>query len=185
MSSFNIPFLGADYRYFYTYLSQFKKELKNSWIEFNGFVEVTLKAPGNFTKLKKYELGGAAILLFLLVLLFIGKGFLSNWDKLKSLSEHVSFFSGWLQSIAIISSIACIAIVFPYIVLGIFYFININYLYKSKYYHYFIILCGFIGAVLFLTAFCNFLLYQYITYFGGWGIIDINYLSSSNGVAKK
>ncbi|AGX89217.1 hypothetical protein [Mycoplasma parvum] len=177
LSSSNIPFLGTEYRYFYTYLAQFKRELKNAWIEFNGFVEITLKAPQNFDKLKKFEIYGAVLLLTMLGFLLFGKTFLFNWEKVRFASEHINFFSNWTYAIVILSAIACIAIVFPYIILGIFYFININYLYKTKYFHYFIISCGFVGAILFLTAFFNFLLYQWINYMGGWGPINLTYKS--------
>ncbi|PYC99565.1 hypothetical protein B4U78_016180, partial [Microbacterium esteraromaticum] len=64
-------------------------------------------------------------------------------------------------------SVACIAVVFPYIVLGIFYFININYLYQTKYFHYFLLACTFLATVLFSVAFCNFIIYQATQLFGG------------------
>lgn len=169
----NIPFLGADYRYFYTYLESQKKSIKNAWMEFNSFIEILFKAPGNFAKLKKFELKAAGILLGLLFFLLISRAFLNNWDNVKHVSQYSKFFADWLSSIVIICSVACIAVVFPYIVLGIFYFININYLYQTKYFHYFLLACTFLATVLFSVAFCNFLIYQATQLFGGWGIVNI------------
>ncbi|AHC39871.1 hypothetical protein OVS_01230 [Mycoplasma ovis str. Michigan] len=169
----NIPFLGANYRYFYTYLENYKKSIKNAWTEFNSFIEILFKAPGNFDKLKKFEFKSAGILLGLLFFLLIARIFLNNWDSVRSVSPHSQFFSNWISSIVIICSIACIAILFPYIVLGIFYFININYLYQTKYFHYFLLSCTFLATVLFSVAFCNFLIYQAAQLWGGWGIVNI------------
>ncbi|CCE66661.1 hypothetical protein [Candidatus Mycoplasma haematominutum] len=179
LMTMNIPFLGADYRYFYTYLAYYKKELKASWGEFNAFVDITLKIPGNFAKLKKFELRGAGALLMLIIGLLVARTFLSNWESIKSISAHSHFFSSWLEAMLILCILAGIALVFPYIVLGIFYFININYLYQSKYFHYFIVLCSLAAGILFLLAFFNFLFYQYILLTGGWGIVDLKYQSDS------
>ncbi|AFO51705.1 hypothetical protein MHLP_00625 [Candidatus Mycoplasma haematolamae str. Purdue] len=179
MLTMNIPFLGADYRYFYSYLNVYKKEMKSAISEFNSFVEVSLKAANNFAKLRKFEIGGAGIMLFLLSLLLFGKTFLRNWKDMKNASNHTAFFQGWLDAIVILSSIAAISVVFPYITLGIFYFININYLYQSKYFHYFLFLCSFASLVLFLLAFFNFLFFQWIQVTGGWGIVNLNVQSTS------
>lgn len=169
----NIPFLGADYRYFYTYLANYKKSIKTAWSEFNSFMEILIKAPGNFAKLKKFELKSAGILLGLSLFLLVARLFLHNWDSHYVLSHHTKFFADWISSIVVICSIACIAVVFPYIVLGILYFININYLYQTKYFHYFLLACTFLAGVLFAVALCTFLMFQVAQIWGGWGIVDL------------